>query len=447
MDEKHIFNNNLLQFNKNITENYDNLDFDNIFTDYNNNNDNNYNDNMLIKLKSFEKKIPPTLSKEKKMSLVIISLFDLLFKNDKDKLDKVLKFLASKNILELDMLNNKYDIFKNNLSLLIDAYNKNLSNETLNYSNNTYRNNYNQISVLGQGSFGTVYKVYHKLERKYYAIKKIFLTEEFFNENINLLNETYLYCNLKHKNIVKYNTSWISNDIQSIIEFNNIIDLNDMEPINNACQILFIQMELCNFTLEEYLLTQMTDDSLKKRILYFIDIIDGLKYLHDNNIIHRDLKSNNIFFVDNSNGEYDVKIGDFGLCKKKDNLIENKILNEIDIDIDNTLELEKFDNNIILMSSYIGNSYYRAPEINDKKNINFSFDIYSLGIILIELILNCKTNFEKIKIIMSIKSNPLNIKKIDNILTHKYDEIIINMLNNNYSERISINELSNYFNK
>lgn len=404
-------------------------------------------DGMLIKLNSFDKKASKELSKEKKMSLIIVSLFDLLFKNDKKKINKIVKFLASKNILDNDVLHNKYDIFKNNLSLFIDSYNKIADNNENNYLNNVFRNNYNQLSLLGQGSFGTVYKVYHKLERKYYAMKKIFLTEDIISENINLFNETHLYCNLNHKNIVKYYTSWISGDLQSIIEFNNIIDLNDMDPINTECQILFIQMELCNFTLDEYFLTQMQDDSIKKRMLYFEDILNGLSYLHNNGIIHRDLKSNNIFFVDNGNGEYDVKIGDFGLCKQKENKLLNKIEPVINENLtDNNMLVEKTPKDkMILMSSYIGNSYYRGPELKNKKNIDFSFDVYALGIILVEFLLTCKTNFEKIKTIMNIKSNPLNIKNIDNIATHHYDDIIIQMLNKNNNERPTLDILKKYF--
>jgi serine/threonine protein kinase len=413
----------------------------------------NIDDNLsgeLIKL--FEKEIQSDFSNEKKKSLIISSLFELLLKDDKEKLNKILKFLVSKDIIEKDILNNKYNILKNNLSLLIDSYNKNTPNDSLNYLSNTYRNNYNQISMLGQGAFGTVYKVFHKLERKYYAMKKIFLTEYIIDEKNNLLNETYLYCNFNHKNIVKYKTSWIASDLQSIVEFNNIIDINDMEPINNSCQILFIQMELCNFTLDEYFLTQMFDDSIKKRILYFIDILNGLQYLHNNSIIHRDIKPNNIFFVNNGNGEYDIKIGDFGLCKKQNNnFIENKILNIINTYNSNeefySDELIKSinGNKMLLMSSYIGSSYYRPPEANNKENINFSFDIYSLGIILLELILIYKTDFERIKTIMDVKLNPSNIKKINNILTHNYDNIIIKMLNKNIQNRASLSDLFKIF--
>lgn len=405
-------------------------------------------DRMLIKLNSFHKKTSKELSKEKKMSLIIVSLFDLLFKNDKKKINKIVKFLASKNIIDNDVLHNKYDIFKNNLSLFIDSYNKIAENNENNYLDNVFKNNYNQISLLGQGSFGTVYKVYHKLERKYYAMKKIFLTQDIISENINLFNETHIYCNLNQKNIVKYYTSWISSDLQSIIEFNNIIDLNDMDSINIECKILFIQMELCNFTLDEYFLTQMQDDNIKKRMLYFNDILSGLLYLHNNGIIHRDLKSNNIFFVDNGNGEYDVKIGDFGLCKQKENKLLDKIepiINEKIIGHNNMLVDNIPKDKMILMSSYIGNSYYRGPELENKKNIDFSFDVYALGIILVEFLLICKTNFEKIKIIMNIKSNPLNIKNINNITTHHYDNIIIEMLNNNNNERPTLNMLKKYF--
>lgn len=439
---------------------------------------NNEDENMIVKLDSFDKKMPIDFTKEKKMSLIIASLFELLFDQDKEKLSNILTFLISKNMLDKDVLNKKYDTFRNSLSLLIDSYNKNDDSKNLSfdYSNNVYRNNYNQISLLGQGSFGTVYKVFHKLERKYYAIKKIFLTKEVLEENINIINETYLYSQLEHKNIVKYYNSWISTDFQSIVEFNNIIDINDMETISSVCPVLFIQMELCNFTLDEYFLTQMLDDNVKERMLYFKDILDGIKYLHNNGIVHRDIKPNNIFFVNNGNGEYDAKIGDLGLCKTDNKLLiedNNTIIN----DFYNEYSSNKSDTNLMIMSSYLEKSFHR-PNLSSQKDlinqgkrslasdntlsphdsefckakvgsqiipheddINYLFDIYSLGIILFEFLLDCKTEFEKIKTIVSLKENPDNIHIMTNIITHDYDDLIIKMISKDCNKRPSIDNI------
>ena len=429
----------------------------------------------IIEFDSLNNKIPLDFTKEKKMSLIISSMSELLFKKDERKHQQILKFLVDKNIIDKEVLNEKYNTFRNGLSLLLDSYTKenNLEDFYKDMSSNVYRNNYNQIKLLGQGSFGTVYKVFHKLERKYYAIKKIFLTKEIFDDNLNIINETYLYSQLEHPNIVKYHHSWVSSDFQSVIEFNQITDENGMDKLNNVYPVLFIQMELCDFTLDEYLMTQVIDDTLKKRMLYFKDILQGVMYLHKNQIIHRDIKPNNIFFKDNGKDEYIVKIGDLGLCKTENQkLIQNTNDYTIDFYKNYTNNILCDDMSVVLMSNHLEKSFHKPNEITHSSNFfnssnssnfsnsynsfnssnssNFSnssnsfnsfnssninqdistynFDIYSLGIVLFRFLLVCNTEFEKIKTIISLKSNPENINNFDNLISNCYNNLIIKML-------------------
>lgn len=388
--------------------------------------------NELDYLNNYEKMVEfdsLNFTKEKKMSLIISSMSELLFKKDEKKHKQILKFLVSKNILDKEVLNEKYDDFRNGLSLLLDSYTKEntLEDYYKDISSNVYRSNYNQIKILGQGSFGTVYKVFHKLERKYYAIKKIFLTKDILDDDLNIINETYLYSQLEHPNIVKYHHSWVSSDFQSIIEFNQINNENDMDKINNVCPVLFIQMELCNFTLDEYFMTQMIDDNLKKRMLYFKDILKGVMYLHKNEIVHRDIKPNNIFFKDNGNDEYIVKIGDLGLCKTKNKkMIMNSDECASNFYKNYTNNILCDDMSVVLMSNHLEQSFHKPSE---NENVDsYNFDIYSLGIVLIRFLLVCNTDFEKIKTIISLKSNPKNIYNLNNLLSHCYDDLIVNML-------------------
>ena len=73
---------------------------------------------------------------------------------------------------------------------------------------------------------------------------------------------------------------------------------------------LFIQMELCDNSLDFYIKNrEIISDSINKQ--YISEILEGIKYIHDNNIIHRDIKPKNLFI---KNGV--LKIGDFGLCKQ-----------------------------------------------------------------------------------------------------------------------------------
>jgi serine/threonine protein kinase len=261
---------------------------------------------------------------------------------------------------------------------------------------------------LGQGSYGSVYKVFHKYEKKFYAIKKIFITKDIISNNYDIFKEIQIYSELINDNIVRYYSSWVDIDFESIIVYNNQINSDEFEPINYICPILFIQMELCDFTLKEYLLTYSTTDIIVNKINIIIQIIKGLEYLENKNIIHRDIKPDNIFLIiDKENpNNYLVKLGDFGLCKK---YIDNKHINFSDNDsknihdnlfqIKNLLLLENnkldniidFDNSKIesynKMSSCVGTGIYRAPEINSGI-YDSKIDIYSLGVIILELFIN-----------------------------------------------------------
>ena len=416
--------------------------------------------NNLARLESFELKLSSEISKEKKMSLLIVVLLQMIFNENSSKLEKIYNFLNNKNILDIEVTNNNYSDIRTNLSFMIETLNQNnnhneeisiienLNNiefkniNTLSKYSSKYRNNYNQINLLGQGAYGFVYKVFHKFEKKNYALKKIFITEDLIEENYDIFKEVQLYCELNHNNIVRYYSSWVDIDLSSIIEYNKSTYLSDNEPINKLCPILFIQMELCEMTLKEYILTNCEEDSLDIKINYFKQILDGIKYLHDNNIIHRDIKPDNIFLKKHLN-DYLIKIGDFGLCKKINKLsqLENtyNIINNSICEISEECELALYT-----MSKYIGTGIYRAPEI-DSGNYSSKIDIYSLGIILLEFLLIYKTNYEKIKLINIIKNNVNNIEKINNICCNTFDAIILKMIDKNENNRPNINELILFF--
>ena len=89
---------------------------------------------------------------------------------------------------------------------------------------------------------------------------------------------------------------------------------------------------------------------------WFTQISLALKHVHDRKIIHRDLKTSNIFLTK----ENTVKLGDFGIATVLNNTSANA-------------------------KTVIGSPYYLSPEIIDNKPYNFKTDIWSLGVILYEL--------------------------------------------------------------
>jgi len=454
-------------------------------------------DYNLQELEIFGSKIPEEFSKDKKMSLLIVVLLQMIFSNNNTKLLKIYNFLNKKNILDLEVTNTNYGEIRKSLSTLINSINKNTDKNDLNEENNNtdlvintnviisnnknnfnkYRSNFNQIKLLGQGAYGSVYKVFHKFEKKFYAIKKIFITKDIINDNYDIFKEIQIYSDLNHENIVRYYSSWIDIDFESIIDYNNSINSDDFNKINYLCPILFIQMELCDFTLKEYILSYSEDDLYCNKINIIKQICKGLEYIKSKNIIHRDIKPDNIFLIKDiyHDNEYLIKLGDFGLCKKYNNFnlennesekyFDNININDIfnykindflfnnqnflDYDIEdvseNSFETDLSNNSILSnilinkMSKDIGTGIYRAPEINTGV-YDSKIDIYSLGIIILELFYNFKTQSEKIKILSKIRLDIDNINELK-IENKNILDIIKSILISNPEDRPNINLL------
>ena len=197
----------------------------------------------LIKIKSFEKNIINSLSKissnmgsTQKLSVFVIVLLEELFKNNINICNQIKLFLENENILNKTVFNEEYTKIKFMISKIV----KSLSPKQIEHSiNNTYRDNYNEICKISEGSFGTVYKVFNIYEKNYYAIKKIFITEELLDNNYNFFKEIQIFSKLYHNNIVRFYSSFVSLDDKSIDDFNN----DDIDiKIDNKTSILFIQM-------------------------------------------------------------------------------------------------------------------------------------------------------------------------------------------------------------
>ncbi|EMS13440.1 interferon-induced, double-stranded RNA-activated protein kinase [Entamoeba histolytica HM-3:IMSS] len=152
------------------------------------------------------------------------------------------------------------------------------------------------------------------------------------------------------------------------------------ETSNERVKVVVIQMEYCSGSnlsriIESQELHYSKKNANEKINFYFKQIITGIQYIHSKNIIHGDLKPANIF----RDGDI-LKIGDFGYATMAKN--RNKC-------------------------KFVGTPGYTAPEVSSG-DYDTSIDIYSLGIILLEMCMSCVTRSEFILGIELIKKRQIN---------------------------------------
>jgi serine/threonine protein kinase len=281
-----------------------------------------------------------------------------------------------------------------------------------------------ELEKVGKGGFGKVYKMYHKIDSMLYAVKKIPIENCTINKDCfdKILHEVRSIARLNHQNIIRYYNSWIEYDIykaedKELFDSNDSID-NISESENNDLKLtLFIQMELCDMNLKEWLDKrdeyENFDYDHSKNI--FKQIVSGLNFIHQNDLIHRDIKPDNIFLfniyknkhipnnkLDDFN--YVIKIADFGLSKQKikksvslEDLYEMKKSQSVDTGIKNMIVKKSFNKNInnTYDTSNLGTPTYASPEQLDSYNYDYKTDLYSLGLIMFELFHPHKTFMEK----------------------------------------------------
>ena len=145
---------------------------------------------------------------------------------------------------------------------------------------------------LGQGGYGEVYQVLNESDNKYYALKEFPIKGE-TEDNIQAIKkEAQILSKFNHRNIVKYYDSLEKDD-----KFYILMEYCDDQNLN-----VFINKH------------KEKSELIEEKIIYNIikQICLGLKEIHSKNIIHWDLKPENIFM--NKNNE--IKIGDFGISKE-----------------------------------------------------------------------------------------------------------------------------------
>lgn len=224
-------------------------------------------------------------------------------------------------------------------------------------------NDFEILKDIGKGSFGSVHKVKRKLDNCIYALKKVRLSKLNMKEKGNAINEIRILASISHPNIVSYKESFYDAEKQILCLVMEYVDCGD---------------------LEEKIIEKIKSDQLFSEAEIwscFIQVLRGLRELHSKKVLHRDIKSANIFL----NNDGSVKIGDMNVSKVLKDTLKN---------------------------TQTGTPFYASPEIWKNERYDFKSDIWSLGCLIYEL---------------SARKPPFtgySMKGVyDNVVRGRYDEI------------------------
>ena len=251
----------------------------------------------------------------------------------------------------------------------------------------------NKPFIIGSGSYGKVYLCKNIINNKYYAIKH--MDKARLKKALKTLSGIYTEI-----------------DLQSKISHPNII------------QLLYVHESKTKFDLVmEYASKGSLFDFIRKNrhlsedlsFSIFIQVVNAVYFLHKNDLIHRDIKPENLLLFDKNL----VKLCDFGWCVSL---------------------------NGGQRGTFCGTTEYMAPEMVNKKEYSKEIDIWSLGVLLYEMVhghspfIPHKANFNEKEVMENIKIHNL---KFDENISYECRDLICHLLDENISKRYKIEDIFN----
>ena len=253
---------------------------------------------------------------------------------------------------------------------------------------------YKIIKQIGKGSFGTVYLCQNLKLKELCVVKRINLSKLDNKEKEETINESKILQKLDHQNIIKFIEVFIEKKSQTTLNIvTEYADDGDLSQKINS-------QPKKNLFPENLILD------------YFTQICLALKHIHDKKIIHRDLKSQNIFLTKKGF----VKLGDFGVAKNLQNTWKKA-------------------------STIIGTPYYLSPEIVMSKPYSFKSDIWSLGVLLYEM-MSLKMPFDAVSLpMLTLKIMKGDYPPPPSIYSRDLRNLVSLLLNVSPEKRPDINQI------
>ncbi|TCD65509.1 hypothetical protein EIP91_002557 [Steccherinum ochraceum] len=200
-------------------------------------------------------------------------------------------------------------------------------------TSNKLLNAYQLGDSLGKGAFGQVYRALNWATGETVAIKEITLSNIPKSEIGQIMSEIDLLKNLNHPNIVKY------------------------KGFEKTREYLYIILEFCENGSLHNICKRFGKFPETLVAVYISQVLEGLVYLHDQGVIHRDIKGANIL----TNKDGCVKLADFGVASST-------------------------AAGAVRDDAVVGSPYWMAPEVIEQSGATTSSDIWSVGCTVIELL-------------------------------------------------------------
>ena len=199
------------------------------------------------------------------------------------------------------------------------------------------KNKYEVLGIVGEGAYGIVYKCLNKETNKYVAVKKFKETQDKLVQK-TMKRELAMLQMLHHENVVEFQESFVSKgNFFLVFEY---VEKNLLEVLEESPHGL--------------------SPKLIRSLVY--QMCKAVDYLHKNNMIHRDVKPENLLIDEKLN----LKLCDFGFARK--------------------VKLNKNNNNVDTMTDYVATRWYRSPELLLSGGIyGPEVDYWAIGCIMGEL--------------------------------------------------------------